>query len=105
MESLSGVRVDLPQSVGAVRNTRLRHLGGAVMGSHLPRCLHRQASIIIVGEGKALGLSARIAIVALDWGCILLDERFGVRADPRHRNDNDEDGNDNGGGHIGQRQQ
>jgi len=75
------------------------------MGSRLPRCLRRQASSIIVGGGKALGLSAGIAIVALDRACILLDERFGIRADPRHGNVDDEDGNDNGGGHIGQRQQ
>ena len=33
--------------------------------------------------GAVLGLSAGIAIVALDWARILLDERFGVRPDPR----------------------
>jgi hypothetical protein len=42
---------------------------------------------------KALGLSAGIAIVALDRLRILLDERFGVHADPR-RSGNNNDGND-----------
>ena len=82
MESPSGVRVDLHQSVGAVRATRLCHLGGAVAGRSLPRRLRHQASSIIVGGGKALGLSAGIEIVALDRARILLDERFGVHADP-----------------------
>jgi hypothetical protein len=82
MELPSGVRVDLHQSVSAVRATRLCHLSGAVVGRSLPRRLHRQASSIVVGGGKALGLSAGIAIVALDRASILLDERFGVHADP-----------------------
>ena len=39
---------------------------------------------------------ARIAIVVLDRARILLDERFGVHADPRHsRNDNDDGDDDN----------
>ena len=41
-------------------------------------------------------MSAGIAIVALDRARILLDERFGVHADPRHsRNDNDDGDDDN----------
>ena len=111
MESPSGIQVDLPRSSICLRcaqcNTQLRHLGGAVPGSRLPRRLCCQASGVISGGGKALGLLAGIAIVALDRACILLDERFRVRADPRPRrgDDNDEDGNDNGCRHIGQRQQ
>ena len=41
MESPSGVRVDLSRSAGAVRNTRLRHLGGAIAGRRLPRLLRQ----------------------------------------------------------------
>jgi hypothetical protein len=44
-------------------------------------------------------------IVALDQACILLDERLGIRADPQRGDNDDEDGDENGGGHIGQRQQ
>jgi hypothetical protein len=94
MESPSGVRVDLHRSVGAVRATRLYHLGGAVARRSLPRRLCRQASSIDVGGVKALGLSAGIAIVALDRSRILLDERFGVHADPRRSGNDDDDGND-----------
>jgi hypothetical protein len=83
MESPSGVLVDLHRSVGAVRATQLCHLGGAVARCSLPRRLRRQASSVDVGGVKALGLSAGIAIVALDRSRILLDERFGVHADPR----------------------
>jgi hypothetical protein len=49
---------------------------------------------IDVGGVKALGLSAGIAIVALDRSRILLDERFGVHADPRRSGNDDDDGND-----------
>ena len=52
----------------------------AVAGRSLPRRLHRQASSIVVGGGKALGLSAGIAIVALNRVRILLDKRFGIHA-------------------------
>ena len=93
MESLSGVRVDLHGSVGAVRATRLCHLGEAVVRCSLPRRLRCQTSSVVVGGVKALGLSAGIAIVALDRLRILLDERFGVHADPR-RSGNNNDGND-----------
>jgi len=79
MEPPSGVRVDLHRSVGAVRATQLCHLGGAVAGRSLPRRLHPQVLSVVVGRGKALGLSAGIAIVALDRACILLDERFVLR--------------------------
>ncbi len=82
MESPSGLRVDLHRSVGAVRATRLCHLGGAVARRSLPRRLRCQASSVVVGGVKALGLSAGIAIVALDRSRILLDKRFGVHADP-----------------------
>ena len=92
MDSPSDVRVDLHRSVCAVCATRLRHLGGAVAGHRLPWRLRCRASSVVVGGGKALGLSAGIAIVVLDWACILLDERFGVCADP-WRGDND-DGNE-----------
>jgi len=95
MESPSGVRVDLHQSVGAVRATRLCHLGGAVAGHSLPWRLRRQASSVVVGGGKALGLPAGIAIVALDRARILLDERFSVHVDPRRSGNNDDDGDDN----------
>ena len=44
--------------------------------------------------GAVLGLSAGIAIVALDRGRILLDERYGVRPDPRRGDD--DDGDDDG---------
>ncbi len=94
MKSPSGVRVDLHRSVGAVRANRLCHLGGAVAGRSLLRRLHRQASSIAVGGGKALGLSAGIAIVALDWARVLLDERFGVHVDPRHSGNDDNNGDD-----------
>ena len=95
MESPSGVRVDLHRSVGAVRATRLCHLGGAVARRSLPRRLRRQASSVVVGGGKALGLSAGIAIVALDRARILLDERFGIHADPLRSGNDDDDGDDN----------
>jgi len=99
MESPSGVRVDLHRSVGAVRATRLCHLGGAVAGRSLPRRLRHQASSVVVGRGKALGLSAGILIVALDRVRILLDKRFGIHANPQHsgndNNDGDEDNEDN----------
>ena len=75
-----------------------------IAGSRLPRRLCCQASGIVRGGGKALGLSAGIAIVALDRACILLDKRFRVRVDPRRGDDDDEDSNDNGCRHIGQRQ-
>ena len=39
-------------------------------------------------------MSAGIAIVALDRSRILLDERFGVHADPRRSGNDDDDGND-----------
>ena len=77
MESPSGLRVNLHQSVGAVRATRLCHLGGAVARRSLPRRLRRQASSVVVGGVKALGLSAGIAIVALDRSRILLDRSCG----------------------------
>ena len=76
-----------------MHTTPLCHLGGAVAGRSLPRRLHHQASSVVVGGGKALGLSAGIAIVALDRALILLDERFGVHADPR-RSGNDDDNGD-----------
>ena len=41
--------------------------------------------------GAVLGLSAGIAIVALDRARILLDERFGVRLDPRRGGGGDDD--------------
>ena len=74
MESPSGIRVDLHRSVSVVRATRLCHLGGA------------QASSVVVSGGKALGLSAGIGI--------LLDERFGIHADPRCSGNDDDNGND-----------
>ena len=77
-----------------MRATRLCHLGGAVARRSLSRRLCRQASSVVVGGVKALGLSAGIAIVALDWSRILLDERFGVHADPRRSGNDDDDGND-----------
>ena len=40
-------------------------------------------------------MSARIAIVALDRARILLDERFGIHADPLRSGNDDDDGNDN----------
>ena len=95
IESPSGVRVNLHRSVGVVRTTRLCHLGGAIAGRSLPRRLRRQASSVVVSGGKALGLSARIAIVALDRARILLDERFGIHADPLRSGNDDDDGNDN----------
>ena len=82
MELPSGVRVNLHRSVGAVCATQLCHLGGAIAGCSLPRQLHHQASSTVVGGGKALGLSAGIAIVSLDRVRILLDERFGIYANP-----------------------
>ena len=77
MESPSGVRVDLHRSVGTVRATRLCHLGGAVARRSLSRRLRRQASSVVVGGVKALGLSAGIAIVAFDRSRILLDRSCG----------------------------
>jgi hypothetical protein len=50
---------------------------------------------VVVGGGKALGLSAGIAIVALHRARILLDERFGVHADPRCSSNDNDDGDDN----------
>ena len=94
MESPSGVQVDLHRSIGAVRATQLCHLGEAVARCSLPRRLRCQASSIVVGGVKALGLSVGIAIVALNWLRILLDERFGVHADPRRSGNDDNDGND-----------
>jgi len=95
MESPSVVRINLHRSVGAVRATRLCHLGGAVVGPSLLWRLCRQATSVVVGGGKALGLLAGIAIVALDRARILLDnERLGVHADPRRSGDDDNDGND-----------
>jgi hypothetical protein len=44
--------------------------------------------------GAVLGLSAGIAIVALDRARILLDERFGVRPDPRRGVVDDDDDDD-----------
>ena len=82
MESPSGVRVNLHRYVGTVHASQLCHLGGAVVGRSLPRCLCHQVSSDVVGRGKALGLSAGIAIVALDRVRILLDKRFGICADP-----------------------
>ena len=40
-------------------------------------------------------MSARIAIVALDRARILLDERFGIHADPLRSGNDDDDGDDN----------
>ena len=105
MGSPSGILIDLPRSDSDERNTRLRHLGGAVAGSRLLRRLCRQGSSVVVSRGKALGLSVGIAIMDLDWACILLDKRFSVCAYPQRCNDDDEDGNDNGSGHMGHRQQ
>ena len=65
------------------------------MRRSLPRRLRCQASSVVVGGVKALGLSAGIAIVALDRSRILLDERFGVHANPRRSGNDDDDGNDN----------
>ena len=81
---------------GRSPSTRLCHLGEAVARCSLPRRLRCQASSVVVGRVKALGLSAGIAIVALDRSRILLDERFGVHADPRRSgNDNDDSIDDN----------
>ncbi len=44
------------------------------MGRRLPQRHCHHASSVFVGGGKALGLSARIAIAALDQACILLDK-------------------------------
>jgi len=86
-------RTGLHRSVGAVRATQLCYLGGAVAGRSLPWHLRRQASSVVVGGGKALGLSSGIVIVvALDRARILLDERFDIHADPHCS------GNDDGGG-------
>ena len=74
--------MELHRYVGTVHATQLCHLGGAVVGRSLPRCLCHQVSSDVVGRGKALGLSAGIAIVALDRVRILLDKRFGICADP-----------------------
>jgi hypothetical protein len=54
----------------------------------------RQASSVVVGGGKALGLLAGIAIVALDRARILLAERFGVHADHRRSGNDDDNGDD-----------
>jgi hypothetical protein len=67
--------------------------GGGV--TYPERTEEREASSVVVGGGNAMGLSAGIAIAALDRARILLDEKFGVHSDPRRSGNDDNDSNDN----------
>jgi hypothetical protein len=71
---------------GSAVRTRLgaRGISSAVVGGRRP-------FLSGILPGAVLGLSAGIAIVALDRARILLDERFGVRPDPRRGDDDDDD--------------